>query len=202
MDGDIAELENIIELKNKYGATLLIDEAHGLGIYGEHGMGLSEHLNCSDQIDIHMGTLSKSAGVAGGYIAASRGIIDLVVNKARSFIYSTAPSAAQAHTALASFVLITSGEGSRLRKRLWENIYYLTEKLGSDALSAIIPWHIGSAVDALRLSDELLRAGLYTPAIRYPTVPKETSRLRITLTADHQISEIDELIKYLKIRDK
>ena len=198
MDGDIAELEKIIELKNKYGALLLVDEAHGLGIYGDQGLGLSEHLHCSEQIDIHMGTLSKSAGVAGGYIAASQDIIDLIVNKARSFIYSTAPSAAQAHTALASLQLITSDEGGELREKLWANISYLTENLECDAKSAIIPWHIGSSEDALTVSNRLMEEGLYAPAIRFPTVPKNTARLRITLTADHQRSEIDQLLEKLK----
>jgi len=198
MDGDIAELEKIIELKNKYGALLLVDEAHGLGIYGDHGLGLSEHLNCSEQIDIHMGTLSKSAGVAGGYIAASQDIIDLMVNKARSFIYSTAPSAAQAHTALASLQLITSTEGCELRKKLWNNIFYLTENLDCESPSAIIPWHIGKSEDALTVSNNLLNGGLYAPAIRFPTVPQNTARLRITLTADHLHSEIDQLVGKLK----
>lgn len=197
MDGDVTELEKIIELKNKYGALLLVDEAHGLGIYGEQGLGLSEHLNCSDKIDIQMGTLSKSAGVAGGYIASSQDIIDLVVNKARSFIYSTAPSAAQAHTALAALRLIISEEGKELRSSLWKNISYLTEKMECEAQSAIIPWHVGSSEDALTVSNRLLKEGLYTPAIRYPTVPKNTARLRITLTANHLPEEMDRLINLL-----
>ncbi len=197
MDGDVAELEKIIELKNKYGALLLVDEAHGLGIYGENGLGLSEHLSCSQQIDIHMGTLSKSAGVAGGYIAASLDIIDLMVNKARSFIYSTAPSAAQAHTALASLQIITSKEGGELREKLWKNVSYLAEKLGCNAQSAIIPWHIGKSEDALTVSNRLLGEGVYAPAIRYPTVPKNTARLRITLTAHHLPEEIDMLVEKL-----
>lgn len=197
MDGDVAELSQIIALKAKYGALLLLDEAHGLGVYGEGGMGLAEHLGCSEQIDIHMGTLSKSAGVAGGYIAASKDIIDLMVNKARSFIYSTAPSAAQAHTALASLKLITGSVGADLRRTLWRNIDFLTNELKSPAQSPIIPWKVGKAEDAICLSEELLERGYYAPAIRYPTVPKNTARLRITVTAGHELSELKALIDVL-----
>ena len=198
MDGDLAKLREIIALKNEYNAILLLDEAHGLGVYGDQGMGLSEHLGCSSGVDIHMGTLSKAAGVSGGYIAASRDIIDLMINRSRSFIYSTAPSAAQAHTALASLKLITSEEGHQRRKNLWDNIAYLTEQLGQKAQSAIIPWHIGEAEEALRVSNDLLEKCLYVPAIRYPTVSHHTARLRITVTADHLKSEIDALLKCIK----
>jgi len=148
-------------------------------------------------IDIQMGTLSKAAGVGGGYIAASQDLIDLIINKARSFIYSTAPSAAQAHCALASLQLITSEEGALLRAKLWRNIRYLGEKLNVDATSAIIPWHVGSAEEALKLSNELMDSGAYAPAIRFPTVPKNTARLRITLTADHSEKEINTMVDLL-----
>lgn len=197
MDGDLAKLEEIVALKKRYGALLLVDEAHGLGVYGANGLGLSEHLGCSAMIDIQMGTLSKAAGVGGGYIAASQDLIDLIINKARSFIYSTAPSAAQAHCALASLQLITSEEGALLRAKLWRNIRYLGEKLNVDATSAIIPWHVGSAEEALKLSNELMDSGAYAPAIRFPTVPKNTARLRITLTADHSEKEINTMVDLL-----
>ena len=117
-----------------------------------------------------------------------------MVNKSRSFIDSTAPSAAQAHTALASLELITSEEGSKLRKKLWDNISYLTESLDMAKSCAIIPWHIGKSEDALTFSNKLIEEGVYAPAIRYPTVPKNTARLRITLTADHSREEIDCLV--------
>mgnify|MGYP000625081797 CR=1 FL=1 len=198
MDGNLAELEKIIALKEKYGALLLLDEAHGLGVYGYTGAGLTEHLACGDKVDIHMGTLGKAAGVAGGYIASNRALIDLVINKARSFIYSTAPPPAQAHTALAALRIIASGEGTQRRETLWTNIAHLAKKLDlTTPQSAIIPWHVGESESALQLSNSLLEKGMFAPAIRFPTVPRNTARLRITLTASHTAADIDTLASEL-----
>ena len=199
MDGDIAPLLEIIALKRKYGALLLVDEAHGLGIYGASGMGLAEHLGCSSGIDFHMGTLGKSAGVAGGYIAAKKVFIDLLVNRARSFIYSTAPPPAQSAGALAGLQIIRSEEGSALRKKLWSNIQKFAEHTQRELpASAIIPWHIGGASAALAFSKKLQQQhAILVPAARYPTVPHNTARLRITLTAAHSENEIAMLCRIL-----
>lgn len=203
MDGDVALLEDIISLKNKYGAMLLVDEAHGLGVYGDKGLGLIEHLGCGKNVDIHMGTLGKSAGVAGGYITSSQQIIDLVVNRGRAFIYSTAPPPAQAVAAKRGLEIITSSEGKRLRNLLWENIRKFTSMLTSvrelNPSSAIIPWRVGEgeAEDALHLSNRLLELGMLVPAIRYPTVPRGTARLRITVTASHTEDDLAQLAEGL-----
>ncbi len=199
MDGDLALLEDIVELKKKYGALLLVDEAHGLGIYGKLGLGLIEHLgeSVSEAVDIHMGTLGKSAGVAGGYIAGSRSMIDLVVNKGRAFIYSTAPPPAQAVAALKALEIISSSEGDSLRRKLWSNLETFKTLLRDvrefNPTSGIIPWHVGEAEDALALSNKLLDEGVFVPAIRYPTVPHGTARLRITVTAKHTTAELEKL---------
>ncbi|MGJ8655571.1 MAG: 8-amino-7-oxononanoate synthase [Akkermansiaceae bacterium] len=201
MDGDVALLEEIISLKDKYGAMLLVDEAHGLGVYGERGLGLIEHLGVGEGVDIHMGTLGKSAGVAGGYIAGSRALIDLVVNKGRAFIYSTAPPPAQAVAAKRALEILTSGEGGELKEKLWGNMKKLTSMLADVReivpTSAIIPWHVGEADDALELSNRLLEEGVFVPAIRYPTVPRGTARLRITLTASHSEADLIRLAEVL-----
>lgn len=195
MDGDIAPLREIIALKDKYGVLLLVDEAHGLGIYGDTGMGLAEHLGCSSGVDLHMGTLGKSAGVAGGYIAAKKSYIDLLINRARSFIYSTAPPPAQSAAALAGLSIISTEEGKSLRKKLWSNIALFTQLTGiPQPQSAIIPWHVGENAAAIALSTTLQDThSLLAPAVRYPTVPRNTARLRITLTAAHTSADIQQL---------
>jgi 8-amino-7-oxononanoate synthase len=203
MDGDIAPLSEIIALKEKYGVLLLVDEAHGLGIYGESGMGLSEQLGCSAGIDFHMGTLGKSAGVAGGYIACTKAYRELLVNRARSFIYSTAPPPAQSAATLAGLKLIRSEEGKRFREKLWQNIQ-LFSALTKTPLSesAIIPWHIGGSSTALALSNKLqAEHKILAPAVRYPTVPRNTARLRITLTAAHSQEDIERLARCLNSGD-
>ena len=203
MDGDVALLEEIISLKKKYGAMLLVDEAHGLGVYGARGLGLIEHLGCGKDVDIHMGTLGKSAGVAGGYIVGKKSIIDLVVNRGRAFIYSTAPPPAQAAAAMKGLEIITSSEGEQRRKMLWENIRKLTSMLAGIRhvipSSAIIPWQVrdGEADNALQLSNKLLEQGILVPAIRYPTVPRGTARLRITVTASHTEEDLGRLAEVL-----
>ena len=179
MDGDTAPLSEIVNLCKNAGALLMVDEAHALGVLGHKGMGLAEELGVAHGIDLHMGTLGKAAGVAGGYIAASRPWIDLILNRARSFIYSTAPPPAQAAAASTALDIILSKEGSDLRQQLWRNIKLLKD----DAESAIIPWIIGDNDAALAKARELHEQGFLVPAIRYPTVPRNTARLRITMNA-------------------
>ena len=149
-----------------------------------------------------MGTLGKSAGVAGGYITGSRSMIDLVINKGRAFIYSTSPPPAQVVAAKKALEIITSSTGKSLRKNLWSNINQLVSSLAEvcpiDAQSAIIPWPVGEAEAALKLSERLLEAGLLVPAIRYPTVARDEARLRITITAKHSKEELRMLADQLK----
>ena len=119
MDGDRAAVAEIVELKDRFGAWFLLDEAHAFGIIGPGGRGLAHQLGVAEQVDLHMGTLGKAAGVAGGFVATSGAVADLLVNRARSFIYSTAPPAAQAAAATAAVGLLASGDRDALRQRLW-----------------------------------------------------------------------------------
>jgi 8-amino-7-oxononanoate synthase len=188
MDGDLCPLREIVTVAETYEALLLLDEAHGFGVLGSSGMGLAEQEDLQHRITFQMGTLSKAAGLAGGYLAASQDWIDLLTNRARSFIYSTAPPPALAHAATASLALIRSDEGNTLRETLRRNIALLsTDK------TPIIPRVLGSNEAALRASLALEDAGFMVPAIRYPTVPRGTARLRVSLSATHPPAAIREL---------
>lgn len=198
MDGDRSPLRAIVKLKEQYGAWLLVDEAHSFGLLGDTGMGLGEELGLTDDIDLHMGTLSKAAGSAGGYITATRNIVDLILNSARSFIYSTAPMPAQAAAASAALDVICSPEGKALRRALCENISLFSTITGSHQDSAIHPIHIGENKEALKRAEQLRAFGFQVPAIRYPTVPRKTARLRVSLSAAHSAEQIHELSKVLQ----
>ncbi len=191
MDGDLCPLREIVELKDHYGALLFLDEAHGFGILGPTGMGLAEELGLAERVDFQMGTLSKAAGLAGAYLACSPEWRDLLVNRARSFIYSTAPPPALAHAALASLALVRGEEGRARRARLRENI----EILAPGHPSPIVPRILGSNDAVLNASTALEAAGFLVPAIRYPTVPRSSARLRISLSANHPADAIRELRK-------
>jgi 7-keto-8-aminopelargonate synthetase-like enzyme len=141
-----------------------------------------------------MGTLSKAVGLSGGYLAASRDWIDLIINRARPFIYTTSPPPALAHAAISAIQLIRSEEGTDLRKKLFQNIFMLRP----NHPSAIIPVILGSNQSALAASEKLKQSGYLIPAIRFPTVPKDTARLRITVSAEHPAEIIENLLKNLK----
>lgn len=187
MDGDLCPLSDIVALKEKHNALLFLDEAHAVGILGKNGQGLAEELSLQEKIDFQMGTLGKALGSAGGYLAASASWIDLLINKARSFIYSTAPPPAQAAASLAALQLLESTEGQTLRARLRQNCQIFNSQ------TPIIPLIVGENKDALDLSKQLLDEGYLIPAIRYPTVPRGTARLRLTLSAAHTLEQVQTL---------
>ena len=197
MDGDRAPLPEIINLVEQHHALLLLDEAHAVGILGSGGQGLAEELGIQDRVTFQMGTLGKAIGSGGGYVAASRSWIDLLLNKARPFIYSTAPPPAQAAASLCGIEVITSSRGEALRNRLWSNISRLAELLGKKPSSAIMPVILGSNEAALNTSLALLETGYLAPAIRFPTVPRGSARLRITLSAEHTAESIEGLHRNL-----
>ena len=200
MDGDLCPLWELVALKEKYGALLLLDEAHALGVLGERGLGLAEELNLQSKVDFQMGTLGKAAGSAGGYLAASQPWIDLLTNKARSFIYSTAPPPAQVAASHAALQIICSEEGRILRESLRHNLSLLDfHATPTHGPTPIIPLILGENAAALTASQKLLGAGLVIPAIRYPTVPKNTARLRITISAAHSTSDIEQLNQALAL---
>lgn len=197
MDGDLCPLAELVELVDAYDALLWLDEAHAFGILGETGMGLAESLGLQSRIAFQMGTFSKAAGLSGGYVAASRTWIDFLVNRARAFIYSTAPPPALAHATVASLALIRSKEGAGLRAQLRSNI----DLLAPGHPSAIIPVILGSNEAAMGASQELEAQGYLIPAIRYPTVPRGTARLRISLSAGHEPTMISGLARHLSRMD-
>ena len=180
MDGDLCPLAEIVDLTESNNALLFLDEAHAVGVLGGNGMGLSDALGLQDRIAFQMGTLSKAVGLSGGYLAASRAWIDLFVNRARSFVFSTAPPPALAHAAATALDLIASPEGAGLRRRLFSNI-----RLLADHPSPIIPHILGGNTEALAASAALEEAGFMVPGIRFPTVPRGTARLRISISAAH-----------------
>jgi 8-amino-7-oxononanoate synthase len=198
MDGDLAPLREIVELKDRHGAILFLDEAHAVGVRGRGAQGLAGELGLADRIEIQMGTLGKALGVSGGYIAGSRPLIDFLINRARSFIFSTAPSPAIAAASRASLRIVQSPEGDALRTRLQENL-----RLFADAIkaklppSAIMPLILGGEERAMSEGARLQEAGFFVPAIRYPTVPRKTARLRITFSAAHAPGQIGALAEAL-----
>ena len=199
MDGDAAALREIVVLKDQHGAWLMLDEAHAVGVLGPQGRGLAAALDLDQRVELHMGTLSKSIGLSGGYLAASRTVIDLLINKARSLIYSTAPPPCIAHAAGVALDLIASADGDALRSRLKQNIAQLTasRETSHELPAAIIPLIIGDEEAAMKTSAQLHEAGFLVPAIRYPTVARGSARLRLTLSATHTRDQIELLTHHL-----
>ena len=199
MDGDLAPLRDLVELKDKYGAWLMLDEAHATGLFGQHRRGLAEACELAGRVEIQMGTLGKALGAAGGYICGSRPLIDLLVNRARSFIFSTAPVPAAAAAATAALRLVQSQEGEVRRTRLWQRVDETKNALIGGAWtlppvrSAILPLLVGEEGRAVALAAALRDLGVFIPAIRYPTVARGAARLRLTVTAAHTREDIAAL---------
>ena len=206
MNGDRSPLRDLIDLKKRFGALLMLDEAHAVGVMGANGRGLAAEENASEDVDVQMGTLSKALGASGGYICGSRDLIEWLINRARSFIYSTALPPAIAAAATAAVDFLSSPEGEKRRLLLWERIKVLCEllpvnamnKKRSDAGSAIFPWIVGDEQVALNLASALQSEGFLVPAIRYPTVAKGAARLRITVTALHREDQVHSLCEAIK----
>jgi len=204
MDGDRVPLRALIELKKRFGALLLLDEAHAVGVIGPNGRGLAAEENLDQDVDVQMGTLSKALGASGGYICGSRSLIEWLINRARSFIYSTAQPPAIAAAALAAVEFLASPDGEARRALLWNRIDLMRKSLPQDrhsipgqksarATSAIFPWIVGDEQAAIDLSRALQTEGFLVPAVRYPTVARGSARLRITVTASHEEAQIEAL---------
>ncbi|MDW8310716.1 MAG: 8-amino-7-oxononanoate synthase [Verrucomicrobiales bacterium] len=196
MDGDGAPLRELVELKERYGAWLLVDEAHATGVCGPDGRGRAAELGLTGRIEVHMGTLGKALGASGGFICGSRTLIEYLVNRARSFIFSTAPPPAAAAAALAALQLLQSEEGRARRERLQANIGRLQAAPlpGLRVESAIVPWILGEEARAVAAAEHLRERGIFVPAIRYPTVARGAARLRISLSAAHRGEDLDALV--------
>jgi len=205
MGGDHAPLVDLVALKDKYGAWLMLDEAHATGLYGATRRGLAEERAANGSIEIQMGTLGKAIGASGGYICGSQPLIDCLINGARTFIFSTAPMPAAAATATAGIQFVQSATGEERRKLLWQRVAELNSQLdvqSSAPRSAIVPIVLGSESKALEAAAFLRSKRLFVPAIRYPTVPRGAARLRVTLTADHTRADIDALASALQALDR
>ena len=199
MDGDLAPLAEIVELKERYGAWLMIDEAHATGLYARNRRGLAEAAGVEDKIDITLGTLSKALGSLGGFVVGSQVLIDFLRNRARSLIYSTAlpPAVCAASAAAVDFVM--SERGQERRDRLWRNVSLMKNGLSAlgiqnDSRSPIIPVIIGNEAATVEASRRLYERGIFVPAIRFPTVPKGKARLRVTVTAAHEQSDVEQFV--------
>ena len=193
MDGDIASLDRIAALGEAYDALVMVDDAHALGILGE-GRGSAQHFGVGDRVAIQMGTLSKSLGSVGGYVAASAELIEYILNRARSFIFSTALPPAVTAAALAGIGLLQ--EDSGMVKKLQANSLLLRNLLQEeglpvpDGITPIIPLIVGEASNALLLAELLEDEGILASAVRPPTVPEGESRLRLTVSAAHSEAQL------------
>lgn len=198
MDGDIAPIPEYLALCEKYDAYLYLDDAHGFGVLGEHGQGSLNHFNIKSPRIIVMATLGKAAGVAGAFVAGEQVVIDYLIQKAKSYVYSTPAPPALSATLSASVELIEQGDD--LRANLYALIAYLKQNLRLkkwkllESDTAIQPLIIGGNEESLAVSEYLQAQGILVPAIRPPTVPTGTARLRISLSAAHSLNDVKQLV--------
>jgi 8-amino-7-oxononanoate synthase len=203
MDGDFAPLPRLVELAERYDAWLVADDAHGIGVLGTHGRGCLEHFSLRSRNIVYVGTLGKAAGVSGAFVAAHGTVIEWLVNRARTYIFTTAAPPALAHALLTSIDLIEGEEGMALRIHLQKLIGELRAGLALTSwrllpsLTAVQPVVLGENDRALTASAALYDEGLWVPAIRPPTVPPHTARLRVALSAAHTLADVARLARSL-----
>ena len=208
MDGDIAPVEKLLHIAEQYDALLMVDDAHGFGVLGEYGHGILEQAGVHSERIIYVGTLGKAAGVSGAFICAAAPFIEWLIQKGRPYIYSTATPPAIAHTLLKSLELIEGKEGISRRKQLNQLIQIWCDEMTfqnwekTPSSTPIQPVILGSNANALAAAKLLDEAGYWIPAIRPPTVPVGSSRLRITFSANHSVDDLRELIQTLKMIEK
>jgi 8-amino-7-oxononanoate synthase len=204
MDGDVAPLAELAELAERYGAMLLVDEAHATGVFGPRGRGVAEWRGVEQRVDVRIGTLSKALGCVGGFAAGSARLVRWLVNRARPYVFSTAGPAANCAAAIAALEIV--GAEPERRERLLAQAATLRETLVAHgwntgvSASQIIPIVVGDAQRAMDLSARLLGRGLYVPAIRPPTVPDGEACLRVSLTSAHTPAMIAALVQALGTR--
>ena len=198
MDGDIAPLPDIVEVAKKYGAIVMVDDAHASGVLGENGRGTVDHFGLHGQVDIQIGTLSKAIGVLGGYVAGPQVLIDYLVQRARPFLFSTSHPPAVTAACLAALDILE--EANSLIKRLWAPARCFKEglaELGFDVSGSetpIIPVIVGDGAKAMQLSDRLFEEGVFAQGIAYPTVPRGKARVRTIVTAAHSREDLDRAL--------
>ena len=203
MDGDITPVKALVEIVEQYDALLLVDDAHGFGVLGELGHGILEQFDIRSERIIYVGTLGKAAGVSGAFVCAQAPFIDWLIQKGRPYIYSTATPPAIAHALLESLTIIESEEGKARRHQLnlltthWQNEMHFSDWKKVVSCTPIQPVILGSNANALAAAKLLDAMGYWIPAIRPPTVPAGSARLRITFSANHNIEELKNLIQAL-----
>ena len=202
MDGDLAPLPEMVRLAKQHGAMVMVDDAHATGVLGRSGRGTLEHFGLEGQIPIQMGTLSKAVGVFGAYVAGSQDLMTFLLNRAKSFIYTTALPTPLVAASLAALDLIE--KEPLIRQQLWDNRAYYEEgvkSLGYNTLQSetpIIPLLVGESSLALEMSEQLLAHGIFAPAIRPPTVPQGMARIRTSVMATHTRDDLDYALEVLK----
>jgi 8-amino-7-oxononanoate synthase len=196
MDGDLAPLPELIRLKERFDALLMVDDAHGTGVLGASGRGTAEHFGCMENVDLQMGTLGKALGCFGAYLAAKRAVVDTLVNRSRAFIFSTSLPPAVPASALAALDVVESAEGEALRKALWRNREIFVQRLeeaGRDlsaGASQIVPVLTREPAPTIAAAEKLLTEGIFVQGIRPPTVPPGGCRLRATVMALHEPEDL------------
>jgi glycine C-acetyltransferase len=202
MDGDIAPLPQIVELAERYGAIMMVDDAHASGVLGKHGRGTVDHFSLHGRVDIQVGTLSKALGSLGGYVCGRRNLIDFLYHRARPFLFSTSHPPAVAASCLAAFAVLQ--EEPMWTERLWENTRFFKsglQRLGFDtgvSETPITPIIVGKGDLAMRFSDELFAEGVFAQGIGYPTVPEARSRVRTIVTATHSREQLQFALDVLE----
>ncbi|MDD2320397.1 MAG: 8-amino-7-oxononanoate synthase [Geobacteraceae bacterium] len=200
MDGDLANLPELVAIKQEYGALLMVDDAHGTGVLGPTGRGTAEYFGLQSEIDISMGTMGKALGACGAYIASSNEIIEYLINRARSFIFSTSLPPSVLAAATAAIDIVDSPQGAELRRSLAENGTFLRTSLAQAGFAVpagqtqIVPVFVGDTHDTMNFSRALLEQGIFVQGIRPPTVPVGSSRLRCTLMASHCRADLEHVV--------
>jgi glycine C-acetyltransferase len=196
MDGDIAPLPALCDLAEKYGCIMMVDDAHSSGVLGRSGRGTVDHFDCHGRVHIQVGTLSKAIGSMGGYVCGSRDLIDFLYLRARPFLFSTSHPPATAAACQAAFTLLDSAEGEKLVRKLWANTNFFKKELKKRGFefkaseTPIIPIHVGDAAKAFEFSRKLFEAGVFAPAVGYPTVAEGKARLRAIVSAAHKREQL------------
>jgi len=196
MDGDIAPLPELCGLAERYNCIMMVDDAHGSGVLGSNGRGTVDHLGCQGRVQIQVGTLSKAIGAMGGYVCGSRGLIEFLHHRARPFLFSTGHPPSVVASCQAAFSLLDSPEGEKLIGKLWANTKFFQRRLKKLGFSTgatqtpITPIHVGEAAKALEFSRRLFDAGVYAPAVGFPTVPEGKARLRAIVSATHKRADL------------
>jgi glycine C-acetyltransferase len=196
MDGDLTPLPELCTLAEKYDCIMMVDDAHASGVMGRNGRGTIDHFECHGRVHIQVGTLSKAIGVMGGYVCGSRELIDFLYLRARPFLFSTSHTPATAAASLAAFTVLDSPEGEKLVKKLWKNTKTFKRELKKRGFqfkvseTPIVPIHVGDAAKAFEFSQKLFEAGVFAPAVGYPTVAEGKARLRAIVSAGHKKEQL------------